>query len=149
MQKKRISPHVLRYSAAMELLQSGVDCAVIALWLGHESVDTTQIYLHASHKIKEQASSDSMKTLAKDPEYIGSDLSGFFGVLHTWGRQLQYHPHIHYIVPGGALSSKNQLWHPSRIDFYLPVRALSKIYKAKFQDLMKKADLYHQIPANV
>ena len=55
MQKKRISPHVLRHSAAMELLQSGVDCAVIALWLGHESMDTTQIYLHASLKIKQQA----------------------------------------------------------------------------------------------
>jgi len=54
-QQKQISPHTLRHSAAMELLQSGVDCAVIALWLGHESMDTTQIYLHASLKIKEQA----------------------------------------------------------------------------------------------
>ena len=47
--------HVLRHSAAMELLQSGVDCAVIALWLGHESMDTTQIYLHASLELKERA----------------------------------------------------------------------------------------------
>ena len=55
LQHKRVSPHVLRHSAAMELLQSGVDCAVIALWLGHESMDTTQIYLHASLKLKERA----------------------------------------------------------------------------------------------
>ena len=55
LQQKRVSPHVLRHSAAMELLQSGVDCAVIALWLGHESMDTTQIYLHASLKLKERA----------------------------------------------------------------------------------------------
>jgi hypothetical protein len=67
----------------------------------------------------------------------GGDLSGFSGVLHTWGRMVQYHPHIHYIVPGGALSKKDGKWHPSRLDFYLPVKALSKIYKAKFQDLMK------------
>lgn len=52
---KQVSPQVLRHSAAMDLLQHGVDRAVIALWLGHESVETTQIYLHASLEIKEQA----------------------------------------------------------------------------------------------
>jgi site-specific recombinase XerD len=52
---KRISPHVLRHSAAMTLLHSGVDCAMIALWLGHESMDTTQMYLHASLELKQQA----------------------------------------------------------------------------------------------
>jgi integrase/recombinase XerD len=53
--KKRVSPHVLRHAAAMELLQAGVDRAVIALWLGHESVETTQIYLDADLALKEQA----------------------------------------------------------------------------------------------
>jgi integrase/recombinase XerD len=52
---KRVSPHVLRHSAAMELLQAGVDCSVIALWLGHESVETTQSYLHAHLALKEAA----------------------------------------------------------------------------------------------
>lgn len=52
---KHVTPHVLRHAAAMELLQHGVDCAVIALWLGHESIETTQIYLHASLEMKEQA----------------------------------------------------------------------------------------------
>jgi integrase/recombinase XerD len=52
---KHVPPHVLRHSAAMELLQHGVDRTVIALWLGPESVETTQIYLHASLQIKEQA----------------------------------------------------------------------------------------------
>lgn len=52
---KRISPHVLRHTAAMELLQSGVDRTVIALWLGHESVATTEIYIHADMRLKEQA----------------------------------------------------------------------------------------------
>lgn len=53
--KKRVTPHTLRHTAAMELLQNGVDRAVIALWLGHESVETTYIYLHADLKLKEQA----------------------------------------------------------------------------------------------
>lgn len=52
---KRVSPHVLRHSTAMNLLQHGVDRSVIALWLGHESMDTTQIYLHANLELKEQA----------------------------------------------------------------------------------------------
>lgn len=52
---KAITPHGLRHSAAMALLHSGVDCALIAMWLGHESMDTTQIYLHASLELKQQA----------------------------------------------------------------------------------------------
>jgi integrase/recombinase XerD len=53
--RKRVTPHVLRHTAAMELLQHGVDRAVISLWLGHESMETTQMYLHASLEMKEQA----------------------------------------------------------------------------------------------
>jgi len=52
---KRVTPHVLRHAAAMELLQGGVDRAVIALWLGHESVETTQIYLDADARSKAKA----------------------------------------------------------------------------------------------
>ena len=55
LRKKRVSPHVLRHGTAMALLQSGVDIAVIALWLGHESIETTNKYLHADLSIKEKA----------------------------------------------------------------------------------------------
>ena len=51
-----------------------------------------------------KASAEALKKLAKDKRFIGTNLPGFTGVLHTWGRQLQYHPHIHYIVTGGGLS---------------------------------------------
>jgi len=52
---KRVTPHVLRHTCAMSLLAQGVDTAVIALWLGHERVDTTQMYVHADMSIKERA----------------------------------------------------------------------------------------------
>lgn len=52
--KKRVSPHVLRHTAAMDLLQNGVDRFLIALWLGHESVETTQVYIHADLQLKEK-----------------------------------------------------------------------------------------------
>ncbi|WP_260690587.1 tyrosine-type recombinase/integrase [Rhizobium leguminosarum] len=55
LRSKRVSPHVLRHSAAMELLQAGVDCSVIALWLGHEAMETTLTYLHAHLELKETA----------------------------------------------------------------------------------------------
>jgi integrase/recombinase XerD len=55
LQHKQVTPHVLRHTAAMELLTHGVDRSVIALWLGHESVETTQMYLHADLRLKEQA----------------------------------------------------------------------------------------------
>ena len=55
MAKKRVSMHVLRHSAAMRLLRAGIDTSVIALWLGHEQIETTQIYLHADLQIKERA----------------------------------------------------------------------------------------------
>ena len=55
LEKKRVTPHVLRHSVAMELLQNGVDRSVIALWLGHESTETTQVYLHADLEVKERA----------------------------------------------------------------------------------------------
>ena len=96
-----------------------------------------------------EASANTMKKLANVSKYIGGDLPGFFGVLHTWGRQLQYHPHIHYVVPGGALSKKDCKWHPSKAHFYLPVKAMSIIFKTKFKDAMKKHHLYTQIPSKV
>ena len=55
LKEKRVSPHVLRHSTAMQLLHHGVDQTVIALWLGHESVETTQVYVHADLRLKEQA----------------------------------------------------------------------------------------------
>lgn len=96
-----------------------------------------------------KASSEAISKLAGDERHMGGDLAGFFGVLHTWGRTMEYHPHLHYIAPGGAFSTKDGKWHPSRTDFYLPVKALSKIYRAKFRDEMKAAGLYNEIPSEV
>ena len=70
---KRVSPHVLRHTAAMELLQAGVDCSVIALWLGHESVETTQIYLHANLALKEEALAKTTPLHSKTGRYKAGD----------------------------------------------------------------------------
>lgn len=73
MQKKRISPHVLRHTAAMDLLQHGVDRSVIALWLGHESIETTQIYIQANLELKEQALAKTSSLNGKLERYRPDD----------------------------------------------------------------------------
>jgi hypothetical protein len=96
-----------------------------------------------------EASSGAIKALAVDPRHIGGDMAGFFGVLHTWGRTLQYHPHIHYVVVGGTLSHEDGGWHLARPGFYLPVRALSRIVRAKFRDRIDTHGLLGEIPGEV
>lgn len=95
------------------------------------------------------ASADTLKAVAKNKQFIGGDLPGFFGVLHTWGRQLQYHPHIHYVVPGGALSTSDGTWHSSQLDFFAPVKAMSKIFKAKLRDEFTRIGLIDKIAPHV
>ena len=96
-----------------------------------------------------EASSQAIKALVHDPRFLGADRAGFFGVLHTWGRQLQYHPHIHYVVPGGALSSEDGAWHASSPSFFLPVKALSRLFRGKFRALIRKAALLDQIRSEI
>ncbi len=72
-QKKRVSPHVLRHTAAMELLQHGVDLTVIALWLGHESPETTQIYVQANMEMKEKALAKTTPVNVKPGRYQPND----------------------------------------------------------------------------
>jgi integrase/recombinase XerD len=71
--RKKVTAHVLRHSAAMDLLQHGIDRSVIALWLGHESVETTQMYLHADLRLKEQALSRTTPLGVKPGRYRPDD----------------------------------------------------------------------------
>ena len=91
------------------------------------------------------AAAATLLELATNPKYVGSNRLGFSGVLHTWGRILCFHPHVHFIVPGGAISEKGDEWLPSRVDFFVPVKAASIIYRAKFKALMADAGLLDQI----
>jgi hypothetical protein len=88
-----------------------------------------------------RTSSASLLELARDPKHLGADI-GFLGVLHTWGQNLQVHPHIHYIVPAGGLAFDGSRWIDSSRRFFLPVKALSKVFCGKFceelRELFKK-----------
>jgi len=84
-----------------------------------------------------RTSSASLLELARDPKHLGADI-GFLGVLHTWGQNLQVHPHIHYIVPAGGLARDGSRWIDSSRRFFLPVKALSKVFCGKFCEELRE-----------
>lgn len=95
-----------------------------------------------------KTSAAATQQLAHEPRWIGGQI-GMVGMLHTWGRNLAYHPHIHYLVPAGGLSTDGQSWQTARNNFLLPVRALSRVFRGKLQQALRHADCYARIPAKV
>lgn len=88
-----------------------------------------------------KAASQTLLELGRDPKWLGGKL-GITALLHTWTRELLFHPHIHCIVTGGALSDDGQSWLPTKEDFLLPVRVLSALFRGKF--LAGLRSLYRQ-----
>ena len=84
-----------------------------------------------------RTSAAAMLELARDPRHIGADIGGF-GVLHTWGQNLEHHPHVHYIVPAGGLALDGSRWIGSSRRFFLPVKALSRVFRGKFAAGLKQ-----------
>jgi hypothetical protein len=90
------------------------------------------------YKILFQAAANSLLEFAKDWERLQAHV-GFTAILHTWNQDMQFHPHIHIVVTGGGLDKSQTRWIPSRNNFLVPVRALSKKFRGKFIDLLKRA----------
>ena len=85
-----------------------------------------------------RTTAETLQTIAADPQHLGADI-GFFAVLHSWGQALQFHPHLHCVVPGGGLSPDGQRWIPCRPHFFLPVRVLSKLFRRLFLEALETA----------
>ena len=90
------------------------------------------------------ASAETLQTVAADPKHLGAKI-GFFSVLHTWTQKLEYHPHIHCVVPAGGLSFDHTQWIRSRYRFFLPVKVLSRVFRGKFVAALKRAFSSHQL----
>src|SRR5438094_5360085 len=91
-----------------------------------------------------RASAATLLELAGDPKHLGADI-GFLGVLHTWGQNLQHHPHIHYVVPAGGLAPDGSRWIASSRRFFLPVGALSRVFRGKFTAGLKQLFRQHKL----
>jgi len=85
-----------------------------------------------------KATAETMSTIATDPRHLGAEI-GFIAVLHTWGQNLQHHPHVHCLVPGGGLSLDGTCWISCRPGFFLPVRVLSRLFRRLFLEKLAAA----------
>lgn len=81
------------------------------------------------------AASATISELTTDPKYLGAK-AGYICILHTWGSEMNFHPHIHTILLGGGLTSKNQ-WKDNGNDFFLPIRVISKVFREKYLEELK------------
>ncbi len=94
-----------------------------------------------------KAAGQSLIKLAADPHYIGG-MTGVMTVLHTWSRTINYHPHVHCLVPGGGITPDHK-WREARKGYLVPVRALSKMYSGMVREMVAKELPELQIPGRV
>jgi hypothetical protein len=85
-----------------------------------------------------RAAAETLQQIAADPKHLGAEI-GFVAVLHTWGQNLEHHPHVHCVVPGGGLSPDGSHWIACEPGFFLPVRVLSRVFRGKFLALLGDA----------
>ncbi len=94
-----------------------------------------------------QAAAASLQKLALDPRFVGGQI-GLVGVLQTWTADLRYHPHVHFLIPGGGVTPRGR-WRLTEKDFFLPALALSPIFRAKFRDALKKTSFFDSVPPEI
>ena len=85
-----------------------------------------------------KAAAETLCTIGADPKHLGAQL-GLVAVLHTWGQNLDHHPHVHCVVPGGGPSPDGTRWIGCRPGFFLPVRVLSRLFRRLFLDQLRTA----------
>jgi hypothetical protein len=85
-----------------------------------------------------RASAETLQQIAADPKHLGAEI-GFLAILHTWGQNLEHHPHVHCVVPGGGLAPDGTRWIACPPGFLLPVRVLSCVFRGKFLALLGSA----------
>jgi hypothetical protein len=81
---------------------------------------------------------ETLREAAADPSHLGAQIGGIL-ILHTWGQNLEHHPHVHCVIPGGGISPDGSSWIPCRKGFFLPVRLLSRLFRGKFLHHLKAA----------
>jgi len=92
----------------------------------------------ADYSLLFRSASETLTELARDSQHLGAEI-GFTAILHTWSQTLMDHPHLHCVVTGGGLSLDGQTWTPTRKDFFIPVKVISRLFRGKFLAYLKEA----------
>jgi Transposase zinc-binding domain/Putative transposase len=93
-----------------------------------------------------RASAAALIELARAPRFLGAQI-GLVGVLQTWTREMRYHPHIHYLVPGGGLADDGRTWVTAKADFFVHVKPLAALFRAKLRAALRQTALWSEIEA--
>lgn len=116
---------------------------MLTFTLPQEFRQVAQTNQKAIYDLLFRASAQATQELARDPRLLGGQI-GMIGILHTWTRDLAYHPHIHYLVPAGAWETQNGQWLPAKPKFFLPIKPLAKLFKGKFKEGLRQLSLLQQ-----
>lgn len=137
-----------RWLARQQQFRLPVSYFMVTFTLPEELRAVARSHQKTIYNLLFRISAAALQQLARDPRFVGGQI-GMVGVLQTWARDMSYHPHIHYLVPGGGLAADGQTWLPSRQDFLVHVKPLSKLFRGKFRAALAKTDLYDQVPDRV
>ncbi len=85
-----------------------------------------------------QTSAETLRQVAATPKYLGAEIA-ILSVLHTWGQNLQHHPHVHCVIPGGGIAADGSHWKHCRDGFFLPVNVLGSLFRGKFLARLRAA----------
>jgi Putative transposase/Transposase zinc-binding domain len=109
----------------------------VVFTLPHHLNPLCQRYPRLLYDLLFRASAQTMLEVAANPKHLGAKI-GFLSILHTWGQNLQLHPHLHCVVPAGGFGPGYSNWIHPKYPFFLPVKALSRVFRGKFLDLLQR-----------
>jgi predicted RNA-binding Zn-ribbon protein involved in translation (DUF1610 family) len=110
----------------------------VVFTLPHELAPLALANKKVVYKLLFRCTAETLMEFARDPRFLGAEI-GFFSVLHTWNQKLEHHPHVHCVVPEGGIALDGSRWVLPRHDFFLPVKAMAKVFRGKFLDALKEA----------
>jgi hypothetical protein len=122
----------------------GVTYSHVVFTLPHQLAALALQNKKAIYDLLFDTSAATLMEVAANPQHLGGDI-GFLSVLHTWGQNLQIHPHLHCVVPAGALSPDHSRWIHPRHQFLLPEKVLSRVFRGKFVDGLKHLFRNHRL----
>jgi len=110
----------------------------VVFTLAHELAPLALVNKKVVYGLLFQFVAETLLEFARDPRLLGAEI-GFFAVLHTWNQKLEHHPHIHCVVPEGGIALDGSGWVRPRYNWFLPVKAMAKVFRGKFLDALRKA----------
>jgi hypothetical protein len=127
-----------RWLAARERDVLGVPYFHVVFTLPHDLIPLCQNNAAVLYDLLFRASAATMLEVARDPKHLGAEI-GFLSILHTWGQNLLLHPHLHCVVPAGGLAPDHKRWIHPKYRFLLPVKVLSRVFRGKFVQALRRA----------